>query len=81
MIYTLIGLFLLFVVSVWAVYKVLKEMIDYYGPLLWGFWGEIWDSKRLTFLSKLLIISIGFVLYIIIVTLSLYWMKPLFIKG
>jgi hypothetical protein len=67
--------------ALYIVLMFLKEIVDYYGPLIWGFWGEIWELENLTKLAKILIITIGFILYSIIMILSLYWLKPLFIKG
>ena len=76
------AIILIFVIlsALYIVFMYLKEMIDYYGPLLWGFWGEIWESGNLTKFAKILFITLGFILYSIIMILSLYWLKPLFIK-
>lgn len=73
---------LLFFLS-WFMIKNLgiQEMIDYYGPLLWGFWGEIWESETLTKFGKIIFIFIGFLLYSIMMILSLLWLKPIFVKG
>jgi hypothetical protein len=67
--------------ALYIVLMFLKEMVDYYGHLIWRFWGEIWELGNLTKLAKILVIMIGFTLYSIIMILSLYWLKPLFIKG
>ena len=72
----------LFFLGSWFIIKMLDilDKVYFYGPILWGFWGEIWDFENLTVISKVLLISCGFVLYITVMFCSLFWMKPIFIQ-
>lgn len=56
------------------------EMIEFYGPLLWGFWGEIWESEDYTIFAKVIFISGGVILYLLVMFISLRWLKSLFFK-
>jgi hypothetical protein len=74
-------LIIVFPFALYLVFTFLKEMVACYGPLLCGFWEKIWESGNLTKFAKILFITLGFILYSIVMLLSLYWLKPLFFKG
>lgn len=63
----------------WAMSQI-SEVVEEHGPLIWGFWGCIRNTERFTILFKVILIGIGFPLYLILGFLTLRWLKPLFIK-
>jgi len=57
-----------------------EERIKTEGPLVWATWVRIWKREDLTIISKILLISFGFALYVVNTILSMYYLKWIFIK-
>jgi len=83
-VYSVVALILVFAAGVfnYLIFKWfnIEERIKTEGPLVWATWVRIWKREDLTIISKILLISFGFTLYVVNTILSMYYLKWIFIK-